>query len=118
MQFLTDAINTVIDCRRMLKNTYVFGYYLKKCKEIALFEHNQSLLDSNTDRLHEMLEQESIPNLFALSQVSDFNIAFMSFRNKVINLMSSMQTYKTNLLDEIENKMINLINYNALNKTD
>ena len=42
----------------------------------------------------------------------------MSFRNKVINLMSSMQTYKTNLLDEIENKMINLINYNALNKTD
>ena len=118
VQFLTDAINTVIDCRRMLKNTYVFGYYLKKCKEIALFEHNQSLLDANTDRLHEMLEQESIPNLFKLTQVSDFNIAFMSFRNKVINLMSSMQTYKTNLLDEIENKMINLINYTALNKTD
>ena len=118
VQFLTDAINTVIDCRRMLKNTYVFGYYLKKCKEIALFEHNQSLLDANTDRLHEMLEQESIPNLLNLTQVSDFNIAFMSFRNKVINLMSSMQTYKTNLLDEIENKMINLINYTALNNTD
>ena len=118
LQFLTDAINTIIDCRRMLKNSYVFGYYLKKCKEIALFEHNQSLMDSNTDRLHEMMEKNEIPDLLEIGNIEEFNSAFISFRNRVINLMGSITTYKSNLLDEIENKMINLINYKALNKTD
>ena len=118
LQFLTDAINTIIDCRRMLKNSYVFGYYLKKCKEIALFEHNQSLMDSNTDRLHEMMEKNEIPDLLDIGNIEEFNSAFISFRNRVINLMGSISTYKSNLLDEIENKMINLINYTALNKTD
>ena len=118
LQFLTDAINTIIDCRRMLKNSYVFGYYLKKCKEIALFEHNQSLMDSNTDRLHEMMEKNESPDLLEIGNIEEFNSAFISFRNRVINLMGSITTYKSNLLDEIENKMINLINYKALNKTD
>lgn len=115
LQFLNEAINTVIDCRRMLKNSYVFGYYLKQCKEIALYEHLQSLLDSNTDRLHEMLEKNEIPDLISTTNIEEFNALFMGFRNKLINLMASIQTYKSNLLNDIENKMINLINYVALN---
>ena len=99
----------------MLKNSYVFGYYLKQCKEIALYEHLQSLLDSNTDRLHEMLEKNEIPDLISTTNIEEFNALFMGFRNKLINLMASIQTYKSNLLNDIENKMINLINYVALN---
>ena len=75
-------------------------------------------MDSNTDRLHEMMEKNEIPDLLEIGNIEEFNSAFISFRNRVINLMGSITTYKSNLLDEIENKMINLINYKALNKTD
>ena len=34
-----------------------------KCNEQKLYEHNQYLLDQKSDQLHEMIEQEQIPNI-------------------------------------------------------
>ena len=48
----------VIDCRRVLKYTYVFGYYLdpKKNKMKELFENLQEHLEKFTEQLSEMTE--------------------------------------------------------------
>ena len=58
VQFLKAANEMVIDCRRVLKYTYVFGYYLdpKKNKMKELFENLQEHLEKFTEQLSEMTE--------------------------------------------------------------
>ena len=42
MQFLKSAMEQLIECRRVLKYTYVFGYYLPEgTARKRLFEHHQ-----------------------------------------------------------------------------
>ncbi|MCQ2821038.1 MAG: hypothetical protein MJ252_27585 [archaeon] len=112
--FLDEAIGTIIDCRRMLKYSYCLGFYLKETKEIELYEHHQYSLDSLTDRLHECLEQEEIPRLLQIENLAEFNREFEAFRSKVINLKSTINTFKDNLLKDFEGKMDNLIDYDLL----
>ncbi len=38
LEFLEEAVEEVIQCRQVLKFTYVFGYYLSNKKEKNLFE--------------------------------------------------------------------------------
>lgn len=114
LKFLDDAINTIIDCRRMLKFSYVFGYYLRESKEILLYEHNQYMLDIQTDRLHEMCENQDIPNIIKISNYEEFNKNLLNFRAHIVNLMSSIKNFKENLLREIEGKMEKNIDYDLL----
>merc|ERR1719277_25130 len=59
LQFLFDAMKQVRACRRVLKWTYVYGYYLEEAGPVKnLFEHLQKNLEEKTDTLHEMLEKE------------------------------------------------------------
>jgi hypothetical protein len=61
LNFLSEAIFTVIKCRQVLKSTYVYGYYRDFNKnqpnEKELFEYLQQLLEETCDRLHEDLEK-------------------------------------------------------------
>ena len=42
MQFLKQAVEQVIECRRILKYTYVLGHYLlDNTSEKELYEHHQ-----------------------------------------------------------------------------
>ena len=65
VQFLKNANEMVIDCRRTLKYTYVFGYYLTSIKPSdnddsmkhrALFENMQEDLERYTEILSELTE--------------------------------------------------------------
>ncbi|KAH8076396.1 hypothetical protein JL721_395 [Aureococcus anophagefferens] len=58
VQFLKAANEMVIECRRVLKNTYVFGYYLPTdaAKQRELFENLQEHLEKFTETLSEMTE--------------------------------------------------------------
>ena len=48
----------MIDCRRVLKYTYVLGYFLKDASpEKQLFEHHQEMLEKNTEKLQEYTEK-------------------------------------------------------------
>ena len=116
LSFLDDAVATVIDCHRILKNTYIFGYYMVKCNEQKLYEHNQYLLDQKSDQLHEMIEQEQIPDILNIDIIDVFNQKFMKFKNDVINLISIIKGYREHLLDHIENKMIDLVDYKLISK--
>merc|ERR1719476_672770 len=59
LQFLYDALRQVRECRRVLKWSYVYGYYLEEeGPEKNLFQHLQRDLEEKTDHLHEMLEKD------------------------------------------------------------
>mmetsp|Transcript_14707 Transcript_14707/g.30234 ORF Transcript_14707/g.30234 Transcript_14707/m.30234 type:complete len:555 (-) Transcript_14707:68-1732(-) len=59
VQFLKTATEQLIECRRVLKYTYTFAYYLKDSggnKE--RFEHHQEMLEKFTERLSELSEMD------------------------------------------------------------
>ena len=48
----------VIACRRVLKYTYVLGFFLRDSSpEKQLFEHHQEMLEKNTEKLQELTER-------------------------------------------------------------
>ena len=57
VQFLKQAVEQVVECRRVLKFTYVLGYFLKDhTQEKHLFEHHQEMLEKHTEILHHYTE--------------------------------------------------------------
>jgi len=57
VQFLKNATDQVIECRRVLKYTYVLGFSLEDdTPEKQLFEHHQEMLEKHTEKLHELTE--------------------------------------------------------------
>ncbi|CAN0036522.1 unnamed protein product [Discosporangium mesarthrocarpum] len=57
VQFLKSATEQLIECRRVLKYTYVMSYYIEeKTPAKELFEHHQENLEKYTEHLHELSE--------------------------------------------------------------
>lgn len=54
--FLESGTEALIECRRVLKYTYVFGYYMRDGGEMRLFEHLQEQLERSTEHLAELTE--------------------------------------------------------------
>jgi hypothetical protein len=46
-----------VQCRRVLKYTYVCGYYMSETSEKRLFEHLQEQLERSTEHLAELTEK-------------------------------------------------------------
>lgn len=84
--FYKDAARLVLDCRAVLKYTYVFAYGLEDGNPKDLFEYMQSNLESNVESLTEMSEKD----IQALS------------RDEVINFVSVTRTLQANLLQGVE----------------
>eukprot|EP00051_Salpingoeca_urceolata_P027519 m.481836 g.481836 ORF g.481836 m.481836 type:complete len:517 (-) comp22339_c0_seq1:123-1673(-) len=59
VQFLSTALMVLADCRRTLKYTYVFAFYLKKNNQGEIFEGNQKDLENATELLSEYLEGDA-----------------------------------------------------------
>ncbi len=113
LKFMENAVEVIVKCRRTLKNTYVFGYYIQeKASQKPLFEHNQFLLEKNADRLHELMENEQyIPKIFKTDNFDEFNKLFTNFKGEVVNLSTATIKYKENLLNEIETNMLDIVNF-------
>jgi len=115
LRFLEDAVETIIKSLRTLKNTYIFGYYMKQdAKERHLFEHNQILLQQNADKLHEMMEDKTKNSLLEIDNYELFSKEWNTFKANVINLSTVTIKYQENLLNDIENKMMDLVDYKAI----
>jgi len=65
VQFLKEAVETVVQCRNTLKWTYSFAFYLQKDNQTTLFEDNQRDLEMAVEQLSELLEEEIKPNKIA-----------------------------------------------------
>lgn len=57
VQFLVTGVHQVIECRRLLKWTYCFGYYKEAGLEKQLFESLQRDLEKYCEHLHELTEK-------------------------------------------------------------
>lgn len=86
VQFLKQAVEQVIECRRVLKYTYVLGYFLKDLtQEKRLFEHHQEMLEKHTETLHHYTEM-SLDNLD---------------RTQVVNLTRVAEKFMSSLLTSL-----------------
>ncbi|RRT63807.1 hypothetical protein B296_00007140, partial [Ensete ventricosum] len=74
----------IVECRRVLKWTYAYGYYLPEHEHAKrqFFEYLQGEAESGLERLHQCAEKELQIYLDAESPMKDFN----DFRTKLAGL--------------------------------
>jgi len=122
LQFLLDALKQVRACRRVLKWTYVYGYYLEDTGvEKNLFEHLQKNLEEKTDCLHEMLEKDFDGIFFPETEQESFvsnaeaHQKFMEFRSHVTNFTNVTGKFRDRiLLDLGYGKRLTLVSGHAM----
>ncbi len=69
VQFIRSAVDQIIECRRVLKYTYVLAYYVPNgSAEHQLLEFLQQQLEHNTEQLSEYSESASIDTLISSGQ--------------------------------------------------
>ena len=112
--FLDDSLNTICDCNRLLKYIYIFGYFLNDNANITLFENNLEILQNQTDSLLELIELERLPSIIATFDEKLFKKSFNDYKDNAYSLIKSTQTFKTNLINEIQNNLYDQINYDRI----
>ncbi|VDO97102.1 unnamed protein product [Soboliphyme baturini] len=85
VQFLRKAVDVLCKCRRTLKYTYVFAYYLLRSNQSIIFEDNQQDLELATEQLSEFLERDlAKENLVTLKQKVQDKYRYCEGRRKVL----------------------------------
>ena len=113
VQFLDEALDTVIECHQILKNTYIFGYYMKTDVESSLYKYHQEMLRREADLLHELLEMKYLNDILSIDLFDDFTKDFSKYKGRVKSLISATIRFKDNILEDIE-KHPEYIDYNIL----
>jgi ariadne-1 len=104
LKFLDEALQTVLDCHNILKNTYIFGYYMNNnLKEYQLYVYHQEMLRRQGDLLYDQLETDYLPKIIKKDNLEEFNKSFAEYKGNIKSLMSTISTFKENVLNEIEN---------------
>ncbi|KAI3834648.1 hypothetical protein MKX03_005988 [Papaver bracteatum] len=101
LEFIADSWKQIIECRRVLKWTYAYGYYLPKHEKTKkqFFEYLQGEAEHGLERLHECAEKELQPYLHGISPLEDFN----DFRKKLIGFTNATKNFFENLVRGLEN---------------
>ncbi|KAI3958366.1 hypothetical protein MKW98_011054 [Papaver atlanticum] len=97
---ISDAWLQIIECRRVLKWTYAYGYYLTE-DELAkkqFFEYLQGEAENGLERLHKCAEKELQPYLQAKSPLEGFT----DFCVKLRGLTTVTRDYFENLVRALE----------------
>eukprot|EP00898_Chlorokybus_atmophyticus_P001675 jgi/Chlat1/2508/Chrsp175S02376 len=84
--YIKDAYSQLLDCRRTLQFTYVFGYYMGRGERKTRFEFYQEDLEKSTEALSGLLEKPA-------EQMS---------RLHVLNATALARSHLRNLLDFVE----------------
>ena len=114
--FILEALETVINGKNLLKNTYIFGYYMKDKKKKDFFEHKQGILQYWTEELHRLLIDYHLNDIIQEETYDTYNKLIIDYKNSVNNIMNSIQKYSKSLIDDIENDFISEINYKILDE--
>lgn len=89
-QGIRDAAEQVILCRRVLKYTYVIGYYMEDSAiNRQLFERHQEMLEGNTEHLQELIETKKLKSID---------------RMELINYTRITERFRNSLLDDIHDE--------------
>lgn len=101
LDFVLEAWMQIVECRRVLKWTYAYGYYLSQ-EEVAktkLFEYLQGEAEVALEKLHHCAEKE-LTKYLNDGTTEEFNF---TFHCKLANLTSVTGTYFANLVTALEN---------------
>merc|ERR1711879_935997 len=106
LQFLYDALRQVRACRRVMKWTYVYGYYLEEPgPEKNLFEHLQKNLEEKTDFLHELLEKDIESMFFGENQpalaANEVARNLRDLKSKVTNFTHVTQQFLQQIMTDL-----------------
>ena len=85
VQFLNQAVEILVQCRRTLMYTYVFAYYLQKNNQSVIFEDNQNDLETATETLSGHLERDiTQENLVDIKQKVQDEYRYCDSRRRVL----------------------------------
>ncbi|KAG7568721.1 IBR domain [Arabidopsis thaliana x Arabidopsis arenosa] len=90
LQFTLDAWIQIIECRRVLKWTYAYGYYLHDLAKRQFFEYLQGEAETSLERLHHCAENELKQ---FINKTEDPSKTFSAFRMKLTNLTNTVMDY-------------------------
>ncbi|OMO92793.1 Zinc finger, C6HC-type [Corchorus capsularis] len=101
LKFITEAWLQIVECRRVLKWTYAYGYYLPEHEHAKrqFFEYLQGEAESGLERLHQCAEKELSKFLTGDGPSKEFD----DFRAKLAGLTSVTKNYFENLVRALEN---------------
>lgn len=83
VQFLLDAVEVVIESRRVLAWTYVHAYSLTEAKEQRLFEFQQSELEKYCEKLNQMTEGSTEDLEKGKMHVVDYSRALANYLDRM-----------------------------------
>ncbi|CAN6580432.1 hypothetical protein TB2_031387 [Malus domestica] len=100
LKFITDAWQQIVECRRVLKWTYAYGYYLPEREQAKrqFFEYLQGEAESALERLHQCAEKELLQFLSAEGPSKEF----VDFHTKLAGLTGVTKNYFQNLVTALE----------------
>ena len=101
LKFLNEALDCVISTKNTIKNTYIFGFYLKQCNQCELFEYNQGMLEKNSDNLHKLLDVD-LAKILEIKGFTEFKKKFDEFKIKAVNLTSASNKFQEGMNKYIE----------------
>ena len=99
---------------KLLKYIYIFGYFLDDNTNITLFEYNSEILKNQTDSLLELIELDRLPLIIETFDNKKFKEMFLIYKDHALALIKSTQTFKANLISEIQNDLCDKINYDRI----
>ncbi|GAA0151096.1 ubiquitin-protein ligase [Lithospermum erythrorhizon] len=102
LAFIIEAWEQIIECRRVLKWTYAYGYYLpeEEPTKKQFFEYLQGEAEAGLERLHRCAENE-LEDYYIEGRSP--SIDFLLFRSKLMSLTEVTATYFENLVTALEN---------------
>lgn len=103
-KFVLEAWQQIIECRRTLKWSYAYGYFIPEHEraKLALFEYLQGQAEAELERLHQCAEKELLEWLDNYDATAD---QFDVFRVKLVDLTSVTKNYFANLVTALENDL-------------
>ncbi|KAI3853892.1 hypothetical protein MKW98_005515 [Papaver atlanticum] len=115
LKFITEAWLQIIECRRVLKWTYAYGYYLPENEHAKrqFFEYLQGEAESGLERLHQCAEKELQTYLNAEGPSEGFN----DFKLKLAGLTSVTRNYFENLVRALETGLSDVDSQGGCSKT-
>ncbi|CAK7322591.1 unnamed protein product [Dovyalis caffra] len=89
LKFMTEAWLQIVECRRVLKWTYAYGFYLPEHEHAKrqFFEYLQGEAESGLERLHQCAEKELQQFLAAEGPSKEFD----EFRTKLAGLTRALE---------------------------
>ncbi|XP_052207743.1 probable E3 ubiquitin-protein ligase ARI7 isoform X2 [Diospyros lotus] len=114
LKFIIEAWLQIVECRRVLKWTYAYGYYLPEHEHAKrqFFEYLQGEAEAGLERLHQCAEKDLQGYLNAEGPSNDFN----DFRTKLAGLTSVTRNYFENLVRALENGLSDVDSQGACSK--